>query len=143
MSHDETRGQPVDVDSGNSVRSHRGSVNWNAFRNRWIMIACEQGGTSNLGEIWYSEAEDPTGPWRYAKKIVTHDQYSFYNPVHHASFDQQGGRFIFFEGTYANTFSGNEHKTPRYDYNQIMYRLDLDDKRLAFGSQRPEAEVRE
>ena len=37
---------------------------------------------------------------------------------------------IYFEGTYTHTFSGNEHRTPRYDYNQIMYRLDLADERL-------------
>jgi hypothetical protein len=39
---------------------------------------------------------------------------------------------IFFEGTYTFTFSGSiENATPRYDYNQIMYRLDLHDPRLA------------
>ena len=41
------------------------------------------------------------------------------------------GRVIYFEGTYVNTFSGNPEKTPRYDYNQIMYKLDLADERLA------------
>ncbi|MBI3860545.1 MAG: hypothetical protein HY290_01470, partial [Planctomycetia bacterium] len=41
------------------------------------------------------------------------------------------GRQIFFEGTYTHTFSGNPHETtPRYEYNQVMYRLDLDDPRL-------------
>ena len=34
---------------------------------------------------------------------------------------------IFFEGTYTTTFSGNDDPTPRYDYNQVMYRLDLAD----------------
>src|SRR5262249_10300175 len=53
-----------------------------------------------------------------------------YNPKQHPYFDQEGGRFIYFEGTYSHTFSGNEHPTPRYDYNQIMYRLDLADERL-------------
>lgn len=43
---------------------------------------------------------------------------------------QQGGRFVYFEGTYTNTFTSNREKTPRYDYNQIMYRLDLADNRL-------------
>ena len=39
---------------------------------------------------------------------------------------------LFFEGTYSHTFSGSaESATPRYDYNQIMYRLSLDDARLA------------
>ena len=46
-------------------------------------------------------------------------------------FDQEGGRIIYFEGTYTNSFSGNPFKTPRYDYNQMMYRLDLADPRLA------------
>ena len=73
-----------------------------------------------------------SGPWKLATKIITHDQYSFYNPVHHAFLDQDGGRLIYFEGTYVNTFSGNKDATPRYNYNQIMYRLDLDDPRLKF-----------
>jgi hypothetical protein len=39
---------------------------------------------------------------------------------------------IYFEGTYTFTFSGSEEAaTPRYDYNQIMYRLDLTDPRMA------------
>jgi hypothetical protein len=37
---------------------------------------------------------------------------------------------IYFEGTYASTFSRKEDPTPRYDYNQVMYRLDLSDPRL-------------
>lgn len=132
---EEARFNPADVDSGARIRLHRGSVNWNTHRKRWIMIATQQGGTSNLGEVWYAEAAEPTGPWRVAKKIVTHDQYTFYNPVHHPFFDQDGGRRIYFEGTYANTFSGNADATPRYDYNQVMYRLDLDDPRLKAAQQ--------
>jgi hypothetical protein len=127
---DEARFQPVDVESGKPVQLHGGSVRWNAHRQRWVLIAVEEGGTSYLGEVWYAEAAEPTGPWPRARKVVTHDKYSFYNPVHHDFLDQAGGRFIFFEGTYANTFSGNPDATPRYDYNQVMYRLDLDDPRL-------------
>lgn len=123
--------QPKDAASGKTIRLHRGSVNWNAFRKKWVMIACEQGGTSLLGEIWYAEADAPEGPWRNAVKIVTHDKYSFYNPAHHPFFDQDGGRLIYFEGTYTQSFSGNPTATPRYDYNQIMYRLDLADPRLS------------
>jgi len=120
-----------DADTGKPVVAHRGSVRWNAYRKRWIMILCEQGGTSALGEIWYAEADAPEGPWRRARKVVTHDAYSFYNPVHHAFFDSDGGRVIYFEGTYTRAFSGAKRPTPRYDYNQIMYRLDLSDPRLA------------
>ena len=32
---------------------------------------------------------------------------------------------IYLEGSYVNTFSGNPHPTPYYEYNQIMYRLPL------------------
>lgn len=119
-----------DVDTGQTVSAHAGSVYWNDYRQRWITLRCESKGTSMLGEIWYAEADTPLGPWVYARKIVTHDGYSFYNPKQHPAFDQQGGRVVYFEGTYVNTFSGNPEKTPRYDYNQIMYRLDLSDPRL-------------
>ena len=69
---------------------------------------------------------------RKAKKIVTHDRYTFYNPTQHPFFDQDGGRTIYFEGTYTNQFTGRPETppTPRYEYNQIMYRLDLADTRL-------------
>jgi len=119
-----------DVDSGKPIFAHRGSVCWNAYRRRYVMIFCQQYGTSLLGETWYAEADRPLGPWVYARKIVTHDRYSFYNPKQHAMFDEDGGRRIFFEGTYTCTFSGNEEPTPRYDYNQVLYMLDLDDPRL-------------
>ena len=127
----ETRYQPRDIDSEKVVTVDGGSVNWNAYRRKWIMIAVEKGGASSfLGDIWYSEADSILGPWLWAKKVVSHDRYSFYNPVHHPFFDQEQGRFIYFEGTYTNSFSGTQEKTPRYDYNQIMYRLDLSDRRL-------------
>jgi hypothetical protein len=119
----------ADVDTGRPVRAHAGSVAWNAHRGRFVAIFTEEGGTSFLGEVWYAEADHLLGPWVYARKIATHDRYSFYNPKHHPYFDREGGRVIYFEGTYAATFSGNENPTPRYDYNQILYRLDLDDPR--------------
>ena len=118
-----------DVQSGAPVRAHGGSVYWNDYRQRWIAIVLEVGGSSYLGEIWYAEGDTLLGPWVYARKIVTHDDYSFYNPAHHPWFDRDGGRLIHFEGTYTAMFSGSTTKTPRYDYNQIMYRLALDDPR--------------
>jgi hypothetical protein len=132
LSADECRFLPRDVASGKLIQLHRGSVSWNEFRKKWVCIAGQIGGESSfLGEIWYAEADAPTGPWRTCVKVVTHDRYSFYNPVHHPFFDQQDGKVIYFEGTYVTSFSGNEHPTPRYDYNQIMYRLDLADPRLS------------
>ena len=115
-------------DGGKPVIAHAGSVTWNEYRRRWVSVFTQHFGSSLLGEIWYSEADAPEGPWRTATKIVTHDKYSFYNPKQHPYFSAD--RFLFFEGTYTHTFSGNTDQTPRYDYNQIMYRLDLDDERL-------------
>ncbi len=104
---------------------------WNAYRSAWSLVVLEAGGSSSyLGEVWYAEAERPEGPWTYARKVVTHEKYSFYNPRLHPYFARDGGRMLYFEGTYTRTFSGNADQTPRYDYNQIMYRLDLSDPRL-------------
>lgn len=119
----------TDVDSGLELERHYrsigGSVFWNAFRNRWILI-----GGDGRGDVWYAEADTPLGPWVYATKIVQHERYSFYNVTQHPFFDQEGGRVIYFEGTYTHLWSGNVDVTPRYEYNQIMYQLSLDDERL-------------
>jgi hypothetical protein len=106
---------------------------WNEFRKRWVLIGVQQdrsGKPSHLGEVWYAEADSVTGPWRKAVKVATHPRYSFYNPRQHPYFAADGGRVIAFEGTYTKTFSGNPTPTPRYEYNQLLYRLDLADERL-------------
>ncbi len=123
-----------DRDTGKPVTAHAGSVYWNDYRKLWVLIATQHFGTSLLGEVWYAEAETPVGPWRWGVKVVTHDKYSFYNPKQHPYFDKDGGKIIFFEGTYTHSFSGNPDQTPRYDYNQIMYKLDLSDNRLSLPS---------
>ena len=120
----------TDAKTGKAVAPHSGSVAWNAYRKKYIMLFGELHGTSVLGEIWYAESDSLTGPWSRAVKVATHEKYDFYNPKHHAMLDQDGGRVIYFEGTYTNTFSGNPERTPRYNYNQVMYRLDLSDDRL-------------
>jgi hypothetical protein len=113
------------------VRLHSGTVRWNEHRKRWVLVAGQIGGKSSLlGEVWYAEAKLPTGPFRRAVKVVTHQRQSFYNVCHHPFLDRAGGRFIHFEGTYTSDFSGNTDKTPRYDYNQVLYRLDLDSAAL-------------
>jgi hypothetical protein len=120
-----------DAATGEAVRLHRSSVHWNEHRNAWIMVGTEAWGDSLLGEVWFAEAPTPEGPWVNAVKVATHDRpgsasdYTFYNPMLHPYFDQEDGRIIYFEGTYSNTFSGNPNQTPLYDYNQMMYRLDL------------------
>jgi hypothetical protein len=131
---DVARYQLTDAATGKQVRDlHHSSIAWNEYRQKWVLIGLQQdmsGKPSHLGEIWYAEAPHPSGPWGKAIKIASHPQYSFYNPRQHLFLDEDGGRFIYFEGTYTRTFSGNPAATPRYEYNQLMYRLDLADERL-------------
>ncbi len=135
ISIDEARFLPRDAESSDRVvEMHSGTVHWNEFRQRWVMVAIEhawdKGSPSFLGEVFYSEASVPQGPFLKTLKIATHPKQSFYNPCHHPFFDQDGGRTIYFEGTYCNTFTTSP-ATPRYNYNQLMYRLDLGSGRIA------------
>jgi hypothetical protein len=114
------------------VGAHGGSVCWNDFRKRWITIILQRfGKPSIIGEVWYGEADAPVGPWVYVRKVVTHTKMSLYNVKQNPMLDKDGGRTIFFEGTYVNSFSGNPDQTPRYNYNQVMFKLDLAHPRLA------------
>ena len=130
MKADEAVPQFLDVETGAPIVAHGSSTYWNAYRGRWVQIFTQEFGTSALGELWMAEADTPTGPWVYARKVLTHDKYTFYNPTQHPFFAKDNGREIYFEGTYTATYSGNDNRTPRYDYNQIMYRLNLADPRL-------------
>jgi hypothetical protein len=118
------------VDTDAPVKAGPGTIQWNSFRNRWVMIVKEDEGLANHGTMWFAEADTPLGPWVYAKQILRHEKYNYYNPVHHGFFDQHGGRVIYFEGTYSELFAAGPEITPRYNYNQIMYRVALDDPRL-------------
>ncbi|MFZ4765011.1 MAG: hypothetical protein ACOYMN_08650 [Roseimicrobium sp.] len=133
MDPDQARFQVLAAGSDAPVQIHTASVQWNAWRKRWVLIGVEQGAPkspSYLGEVWYAESVSPEGPWRKAIKVASHPSYSFYNPIHHGFFDSEGGRVIYFEGTYTREFSGNPVATERYDYNQLLYRLDLADPKL-------------
>lgn len=119
---------PADASApANRVTLHSGSVRWNEHRQRWVLLAGQIGGKSSfLGEVWYAEATSPAGPFTVAVKVLTHDRQTFYNVCHHPFLDRDEGRTIHFEGTYTHDFSGNPEKTPRYNYNQMLYRLDLE-----------------
>ncbi len=130
MKDNENWFHPRDAVSGKPIQYHAGTVAWNPMRRRWVLVFNEIFGTSLLGEVWFAEGDTPLGPWVYAVKVVTHNKYSFYNSVQHSHLMQDSGKILYFEGTYTTLFSGNEHPTPRYDYNQIMYQLDMDDIRL-------------
>ena len=119
--------------SGRTVIPHRGSVRWNPYLKRWILVfTAINEPESILGEVFLASASKPTGPWTSCIKIASHPKYSFYNPVHHSWLDQKDGRIITIEGTYTQTFSGNTVATPQYEYNQLTYQVDLSDNRLGF-----------
>jgi hypothetical protein len=88
------------------------------------------GKPSGFGELWYAEADQPTGPWGKTAKIISHDNYTFYNPRLHPEFTAPDSPILLFEGTYTREFADRAFPTPRYDYNQVLYRLDLDDPAL-------------
>ncbi|MBN2163990.1 MAG: hypothetical protein JXR25_03720 [Pontiellaceae bacterium] len=135
VEEDETWNRVRDVESGKYIRLAGGSSAYNPYTQCWVMIAQEQFGESFLGETWVSAAPAPEGPWRSARKVVTHaypkslKAYTFYNVAYHPEFHQKNGRYIYFEGTYVSTYTDTE-PTPRYNYNQIMYRLDLNNPDL-------------
>jgi hypothetical protein len=124
-------GPDPDRDAGADVEPHRGSIAWNVWRKRWVTVFGRKGGSSPLGEIWYAEADSPLGPWGPAVRVLSHEKQTFYNPRLHPEFTPAGSPILLFEGTYTISFSGNDQPTPRYEYNQVLYRLDLDDPRLA------------
>jgi hypothetical protein len=116
---------------GKPVEPHSGSIAWNPWRKRWVTVFMQRfGKPSAFGELWYAEAAAPTGPWGSAVKVLSHNNYTFYNPRIHPKFSPQDSPILLFEGTYTGQFADHPQPTPRYDYNQILYRLDLDDERL-------------
>ncbi len=160
-----------DVENRKPVLLHAGSVQWNAYLQRWLLIAESSsaapmrwrtkiiagqrwvrikgvrwhiqrisghrwirlpasGSAGSMGDIFVAAGDTPLGPWGYAQRVVHFPRMSFYNPNQDWFFDRGNGREVFFEATYSRTFSPSRTPTPRYDYNQLMYKLDLDDPRL-------------
>jgi hypothetical protein len=113
------------------IKASSGSIAWNEYRKRWVTIFMQVFGTpSAFGEIWYAEADSPYGPWGPAAKVLSHANYAFYNPRLHPEFTPPKSPILLFEGTHSTTFANHPEPTPRYEYNQILYRLDLDDAAL-------------
>jgi len=113
---------------GKAVVPQSGAIAWNEHRQRWVAIFAQKfGEPSFLGEVWYAEAPAPTGPWGPAVKVLSHQNYSFYNPIIHPD---SAGKTLLFEGTFTTLFADKPAPLPRYDYNQVLYRLDLDDPAL-------------
>jgi hypothetical protein len=112
--------------AGKKVEAHGGDLAWHPWSQRWLLLFTQKGGDSSfLGEIWLASAPSPTGPWTGARKVASHDNYTFYNPVLHPEAFRADSPVIHFEGTYVTTFTNNQQPTPRWDYNQVLYQVDL------------------
>lgn len=123
---DEAMWQVRDVETGQQPEMRMGTVFWNAWRKRWVAILQKVGDA-----VYFAEADTPVGPWVYARKVAEFDRYTFYWPGQLPYFDQNGGKTIYFAGSYTAEFSSAPVQTPYYDYTVLMYRLHLDDPRLA------------
>lgn len=123
----------TDKTAGSAVALKRGSARYNAHLDRWLIV-----GQASPGTVWLAAASTVEGPYRRALLVADHSSsgssmqngdsstglaYNFYNPAQHDFLDD--GSIVYFSGTYATTFAPQHHMTPRYDYNSILYRLDL------------------
>lgn len=128
----ETQDHLVAATDGAPVAIASGSIAWNPWRKRWVTVCQQKFGTpSAFGEVWYAEADSPAGPWGKAVKVLSHPNYTFYNVRLHQDLTPPDSPALLFEGTYTAEFADRPVRTARYNYNQILYRLDLDDPGLA------------
>lgn len=123
------------------------TIRWNPHRGRYVALVVHAANAppclgahtdfqSDHGEVFYAEGDTPQGPWHYARKVLTSglpacafsaDCYDFYLPEFHP-FDKEQGRLLYFSGTHTRyILARSEHAeaVPRYEYNGLMYKLDL------------------
>lgn len=125
------RPKKIRARDGSEVVPAAGHMVWSGYKRKYVAIVQQKfGKPSGFGEVWYVESQSPYGPWENAVKVVTHDNYTFYNPVIHMEGRDPKSSVLLFEGTYTASFADRPPKTPRWDYTQVLYRLDLDDPRL-------------
>lgn len=130
----------------------RGSVNWNAFRGKYVLIADRMDTAdgsnrqSRFGEIYYCESRLITGPWRECHTVATHavTGTSCYNPLQLPWLDEDGGKVVHFACTFTSMTSSGPGPTdracrfddyggvdcavavPRYEYNNLVFQLDVE-----------------
>lgn len=111
---------------------HSGAIAWDNHRRKWIAVFQQDGGAgAKSGNVWYAEADSPFGPWGPAVEVLSHRKHTFYNVRLHPELTGPDAPFVLFEGTYTALFADGAARTPRHEYNQALYRLDLDDPALA------------
>ena len=120
--------QFVDHATGKPFDGRATSVYWNGYLGRWLAVV--QGAP---GDVYLAMATAPEGPYSPARRVIRHTRYNFYWPTQLPEFDRDGGRRILIMGTYTQSFSDAPVKVPRYDYNQLVYGVSLDDPRLGLS----------
>lgn len=108
---------------GSRIESASGQMMWSSARKKWVGI-CQR--KLDFGSLVYMEADSPFGPWTGGRVVVRHENYTFYNPVIHLECGADAP-YILFEATYTDAFVNNPNPTPRYNYTQMLYRLDFKD----------------
>jgi hypothetical protein len=118
----------LDHATGKPFAGRATSVYWNAYLGAWLAVV--QGAP---GDVYLATAAAPEGPYSPARRIIQHTRYNFYWPTQLPYFDQDNGRRILIMGTFTQSFSDAPVKVPRYDYNQLVYGVSLDDPRLGMA----------
>ena len=104
-----------------------GTISYSDFRHRFVRIMQE-----DFGSTLYAEADTPMGPWLYARRVAEHGLEKFYQPRMHPFLSREGGRILYFDGSFT-AFDPPVPESPvipRYEYNELRYKLDLADPRL-------------
>jgi len=133
--------QTVDVTSGAPVFYSLGSVNFNAALQQYLVLS-SQGST-----MYVSLSPSLMGPYRDAFPVAWHNSSgsSCYNPLHMPWLDEDNGRVIYFACSFTAMWSDANNPNsqwytcltginarencapivPRYEYNNLVYRLDV------------------
>jgi hypothetical protein len=150
---DQARYQVRDVLTGKPMHGGlaRGSINWNSYRKKYILVSDKgmNGGASsesNYGELWYCESAALTGPWTDCVRAISHagTGSSCYNPLQLQFMDEAGGEAVYIACTFTSMWSSQQKKpkdkscefsdyggqgcsvaVPRYEYNNLVYKLNL------------------
>lgn len=133
----------VYADDGAELTLAGGSVHWNGFKQKYIAIIGATPGPvpdalhsvasapkpSFDGEIYYAESDSLTSGWSNATLVITHSEseMSCYNPLQLPMYDDDEAGRIYITCTFVNSFSGVVHKQEKYDYNNMVFGLDLAD----------------
>ena len=121
-----------DVVTGKTVLAHGGSVYWNEYRRRWVMIAVEIVGSLVPGRGLVRRGRHaarplglrPQGRHPRRLQLLQSQAASAVRPARAAGSSSS-------RGLTPRPSRATKDPTPRYDYNQVMYQLDLADPRLA------------